>query len=536
MRRDPDRLTGRTFDLLVVGGGIHGLTIACDGAQRGLSVALIEGADFGAGSSFNHLRTIHGGLRYLQTLDLVRARESVGERRTLARIAPHAVRPLPFVLPLFRSIARGRLAMSAGLLLDRLVAFDRNDGVRASHRLPAPRIESRDAAVRRHPELRRPGLTGAAVWFDYVTIEADRLTFAWALAADAAGAVLANHVEARTPLLEGGRVAGMQATDLIGRRDLAIHARLTINATGGAIDRLIQPRGPRLPLLQAMNLVTRREAGGEALGGRSASGRHLFLVPWRGRALFGTWESGSPASAGNADLDEQEVAAFIAELNQAFPSLDLTRADVTLVHRGIVPAVVRRGQMTLEGHEKVRTDVEGAIGIAGAKYTTARRVAERIVDLAGARLGRTLFPCRTASTPLPGGDMLDPASALAEEARREADTPLPGDCLPHLIDAYGTLYRDVLAIARQRPEWRVRLDPGSPVIAAQLVWAARHEMAITLADATIRRTPLGALGCPGDRALEQAARILGEELGWNTDTQRAEIAAVRRFYETRGSG
>src|ERR1700712_4325567 len=122
MKRDLSELTARTFDVLVVGGGIYGLTIACDAAQRGLSVALVERGDFGSGSSFNHLRTIHGGLRYLQTLDIRRARESIRERRTLARIAPAAVPPLPFVLPLTRSRTQGKLAMRAGLAIDRFVA------------------------------------------------------------------------------------------------------------------------------------------------------------------------------------------------------------------------------------------------------------------------------------------------------------------------------------------------------------------------------------------------------------------------------
>src|SRR5882762_6196789 len=139
MHRDSGSLTGRTFDVLVVGGGIYGLTIAYDAAQRGLSVALIDRADFGAGASFNHLRTIHGGLRYLQTLDLARARESVRERRVFAAIAPNAIRPLAFVLPLGRSLMRGRLAMAVGFALDRAVAADRNHGVPASHRLPAGR-------------------------------------------------------------------------------------------------------------------------------------------------------------------------------------------------------------------------------------------------------------------------------------------------------------------------------------------------------------------------------------------------------------
>src|SRR4051812_10402816 len=173
MIRDLDRLTDHTFDLLIVGGGIYGLTIAYDAAQRGLSVALVERDDFGGGASFNHLRTIHGGLRYLQSLDLSRARESVRERRTVARIAPHAVRPLPFALPLYRSLTRGKLAMRAGFALDRLVSAGRNRGVPASHRLPGGRVVSRAHAVQRFPGLRRQGLTGAAVFHDFVTTEPD---------------------------------------------------------------------------------------------------------------------------------------------------------------------------------------------------------------------------------------------------------------------------------------------------------------------------------------------------------------------------
>src|SRR5437870_2991413 len=126
MIRDLDRLTAQTFDLLVVGGGIYGLTIAYDAAQRGLGVALIDRGDFGSGTSFNHLRTIHGGLRYLQKLNVVRARESVREWRTLARIAPHAVKPVSFALPLYRSLTQGKIAMRLGFALDRIVSFDRN--------------------------------------------------------------------------------------------------------------------------------------------------------------------------------------------------------------------------------------------------------------------------------------------------------------------------------------------------------------------------------------------------------------------------
>jgi glycerol-3-phosphate dehydrogenase len=287
-------------------------------------------------------------------------------------------------------------------------------------------------------------------------------------------------------------------------------------------------------MLKAMNLVTTRDAGEEALGGRSRSGRNLFLVPWRERALFGTWESAEAASPDDLSVSERDVRAFVAELNEAFPSLDLTLNDVTLVHRGIVPAITHAdGRVSLQGHEQLRDHagdgIEGLITMAGTKYTTARAVAERVTDLIVAKLGRSKLGCRTASTPLPGGSARDVSLTIAE-ARREHDEGLPADTIPHLVAAYGSRYRDVLEVADSRRELRAAVDKALPVIGAELVWAARHEMAITLADAVIRRTPLGALGQPDAATLERAAALVGAELGWPADRQRAEIAAVQRFY------
>ena len=537
MTRDLDKLTGRTFDVLIVGGGIYGLTIAYDAAQRGLSVALVERNDFGSGSSFNHLRTIHGGLRYLQSLDISRARESIHERRTTARIAPQAVRPLPFAVPLYRSLMRGTMAMRAGFALDRLVAFDRNRGVLPSHRLPGGRVVSRSHAAQRFPGLRRQGLTGAAVFYDYVTTESDRFTFSFALAAADHGAVLANHVEAIAPRVDGTRVIGVSARDLLGTHTIDIAARLTVNATGGRVDGLLKPLGisTGIPMLKAMNLVTKRDAGDEALGGRSASGRNLFLVPWRDRALFGTWESDRTCDTDDTTVSERDVAAFIAELNQAFPALDLSMADVTLIHRGVVPAAVHGDRVGLEGHEQIRDHAtqgfEGLLSVAGTKFTTARGVAERVTNIVLSKLKHQPVPCRTATTPLPGGSLRDIGLAIAD-ARREFDQGLPTDTIPHLIAAYGSRYRDVMEIAANRPDWRTRLASDSPVIGAELVLAARKEMAPTLADIVIRRTPLGALGHPGSDAVVRAAAIVGDELGWSEERRRDEIAAVDRFYGT----
>ncbi|MBM3770632.1 MAG: FAD-dependent oxidoreductase [Acidimicrobiia bacterium] len=547
MTRDVARLSVGTYDLLVIGGGIYGLIIAADAAMRGLSVALVERDDFGSGNSFNHLRTIHGGLRYLQHLDLARARESIAERRTLAQIAPHFVRPLPFVLPL-TSLLRGPWVMRAGFLVDAIVARHRNAGLPTSHHLPAGRVLDANDASRQIPEV-RGGRHPAAVWYDYVVTEADRLTLAWALLAAEHGATLVNHATATTLLLDGRRVAGAQVVDSTDGRTWDVAARVTVNATGADIDRLLAPvRLPTAtPMIRAMNLVTSLDAGASAVGA-TTGGRALFLVPWRGRALCGTWESSrtvQPEAVMPADW-EADVSGFLQAITAAFPRAGVTRQHVTLVHRGVVPARVdSQGRVTLEGRQRLHdhavgsTSLAGLISVAGTKYTTARATAEAAVNLVIAKLGgRAASPCRTSTESLPtmsrhavGRAGTDGRTAPTAPGRRG---PAP-DVLAELVAVFGSEHLAVLSACAERPDLAHRLSDTAPVIGAQIVWAVRHEMAVTLADVILRRTSLGALGHPGTTALSRAAAVMASELQWDSARVAREIAGVEGFYKSRSA-
>src|SRR5688500_5073333 len=233
MNRDLDRLGSEHFDLLVIGGGIHGLAAAYDAAGRGLRVALLERDDFGSGASFNHQRTVHGGLRALQRANLRRVREGIEERRTFARIAPHYIKPFPFITGIYGGLTRGRLAMKAALRAYDALGRSRNAGVTQELHLPASRIESRTATMRLFPLVRQDGLKGGAVWYDYQMQQADRLTLAFAMGAEAAGAALANHLEIvaleREP---DGRVCGARAVDRINGRAVTIQADRVLSAVG----------------------------------------------------------------------------------------------------------------------------------------------------------------------------------------------------------------------------------------------------------------------------------------------------------------
>jgi glycerol-3-phosphate dehydrogenase len=537
LTRDLAALSERTFDVLVIGGGVHGLAIAYDAAQRGLTTALVERGDFGGGASFNHQKTAHGGLRSLQTGDLRRARESIAERRTLARVAPRLLRPMPFLIGTYRSVTRSRLALRAAFRLDRAIGHDRNHGVEPELQLPPPRLVSRAAAERLFRGIRKQGLTGGAMWYDYQIVETDRVTIGFALAATAHGALLANYVEAVAAMRDGGRISGARVRDRLTGDELAISARLTINAAGSRAGAVMGLFGitREFPLLKAMNLVTSRPAGDLALAAATRNGQVLTLTPWRGAAIVGTSQSATFVSPEDERPTAEDVNALIADANEAFPALGLEAGAVTLVHRGIVPAERdRSGRPALKRHSEVldhqREGVPGAVTVVGVKYTTARATAERAVKLAVAKLGRRGTRCRTGDAVLPGASIAD-HEALAIETEHRLHVAFDDRTRAHLTNLYGARCVDVIAIAATDEVLLSRLGSQTPAIGAEIVHAIRHESARHLDDVLMRRCTIGAGRWPGDDVVAQAADIAARELGWTAEQREEEIETLRSRYE-----
>jgi glycerol-3-phosphate dehydrogenase len=534
--RDASRLESGPFDVLVIGGGIHGLATAYEAASRGLRTALIDASDFGGGITFNHQKTAHGGLRSLQSLRLDRAREAIRERRALARIAPWFLLPLPFVVGTYRSATRSRTALRAGFVLDRWLAKTRNEGVERELHLPPPRLLSRTLTMKLFAGINQRNLTGGAQWYDYQMVHNDRLTLAFAAAADRAGAVLVNYVEAVEAIREGDGVAGMRARNRESGRPLAIRASITINAAGARAGEVMAMFGASrpLPLLAAMNLVTSKPAKEIALAAPAPGGRMLTLVPWQRRAIVGTSQSRELVPPASSRASAAEVDGFIREANEAFPALGLTRQDVTLVHRGLVPAVVgRNGTPDLRPapaiYDHAQDQATGAISIVGVKYTTARAVAQRTVDTAARRLGRRLRRSMTAVTVLPGAGMAD-HEALAIETARRAHLELPVNVIQRLSALYAERSADIIRLMVDRPELRRPIVEGSAATAAEIVYVIRDEMAVHLSDIVVRRTGLGGAGHPGADVLSACAQIAAAELGWSEQRQQEEAASVADIY------
>jgi glycerol-3-phosphate dehydrogenase len=540
--RDLTRLAATTYDVLVIGGGIHGLTIAYEAASRGLRTALVEARDFGSGASFNHQKTVHGGLRSLQSASLRRARESILERRAMARIAPWFLRPLPFLVGTYRSATRGRLAFAAAFRLDRWLGRDRNAGVEPELHLPAARLVSKAATLRLFPGIKQDKLTGAAQWYDYQMVEADRLTLAFANAADRFGADLANYAEAVAPIRSGSRISGMTVRDVLTSTTMTVNAQAVINAAGAASGTIMQAFGVsrRVPLVKAMNLVTSKPASDMALAAPTAGGQMLTLTPWRGRAIVGTGQSRTLVEPGAATVTGAEVDAFIAEANEAFPALRLTRDDVTLVHRGIVPAVANGGSgapglLSVPGiYDHSAEGAAGAMTVVGVKYTTARRVAQTVVERVAKTVGKRVKPSRTATMILPGAGIAD-HEALAIETARACGIELPLATIRHLIALYAERAADIVRLMHERPDLRAPVTATAATLGAEIVHVIRHEMAMRLTDIVIRRTGLGSAGMPEEAALRGCADVASRELGWDGVRTDEELSAVREFYVMGGA-
>ena len=538
MTRNLRLLTDTEFDVLIVGAGIYGATIAWEAVSRGLSVALIDRGDFGGGTTLNSLKTVHGGLRSLQRGNVVDMRRFVRERRAFLRIAPHLVEPLRFVIPTYGHAKRSRTVMRLGLAVNDVLASDRNEGLDPVRRVGASRVIDRGEMLRLFPGLSAARVTGGASWYEAQMYNPDRILLAFVQSAVAAGAVAANYVGAASLLRRGTRVIGVSAHDEVSGAALEIRARLTINAAGGwapaVTASVLGDTSPaRVQMSKALNLVTRLPAPPCALGD-VLDGQFLFCVPWRGIAAFGTLHTTHAGGADDLTAREADVIGFLRLLNRAFPEARACIDDVTLVHRGLLPTtgVGSNGQVRLTKVSYVRhhqnDGAPGLMTVVGVRFTTARLTAEQTVDLVGRILGRKLGGSRTATTPLAGGDITDVATFF-DDARR-ANLAVDAGTLERLARSYGIGYRRVLALIESDPTLATPLSATCGVTRAEILYSVREELAVRLSDALLRRTEAGSAAHPGRDALDASATLMAAECGWDRGRVAAEIDAVEHRY------
>jgi glycerol-3-phosphate dehydrogenase len=475
-RTDVMRQLGeRTFDVLIVGGGINGCGIARDAAMRGLSVALVEQNDFGSGTSGRSSRMIHGGVRYLEHGHFRLVAEASRERRILLRIAPHLVRPMEFVWPLYAGGRIPRWKLLAGLSL--YDAFSAFHNTRRHERLSVGEVLARE------PALRADGLVGGAVYHDAVTDDA-RLTLANALAARAAGALLLNHAEAAldrpfgSPVLVNDRLSGSQ---------VRINARAAVIAVGPWNQAVRGTKGSHV-------LVSRARTGQErAITFLSAEDqRVLFMIPDGDMTLIGTTDLLTAESPETVRASAQEIDYLLRSASAVLACDPLRTRDVVAAWAAIRPLAAQPVSDEPAGlsREHAIEERDGCIVVTGGKLTTYRVVAAQVVDRVVKQLRMSLPPAATDRIQLPGAD-------------RQA--------------------RIVQAIT-ENPALSGRIVPESAHRKAELIVAARDEVAHTLGDLLIRRTRIAfRLADRGRGMAPMVAELVAPLLAWDKAQRDAEV-------------
>lgn len=517
--------TESDYDLIIIGGGINGAGIARDAALRGLRTCLVEQHDLCSATTRWSSRLIHGGLRYLEYGELGLVHESLREREILFRHAPHLVRPLPLLIPVYDHSRRGLATVSFGLWLYDLLSRDRS--------LPGFERMTAAQAARRVPGLDTGGLAGAALYWDGQVTWVERLVVENALCAQEAGATLLLRHRAAL-LLDQGRVRGVEVTPTEGGERRQLRAPVVVNAAGPWVDRVLGtlPRRPARLMgpTRGTHVVVPRIPGVPDLGlylEARSDGRPFFVLPWNGMTLIGTTDIRDDGDPGAVRAAPDEIDYLLRETAQLLPAAGLVPGSELYHYAGLrpLPRQGRRFTGSITRRHQVRHHAplaSGLYSVIGGKITTYRSLAEEAVDRVMHRLRRTGGSV-TADRPLPGA-----GDAAEVQARLDAWPAIPPASRQHLWRVYGARAVRVAQLTAEDAALARPLAAGCDTIGAEVVHALRAELAGNLGDVLFRRCMAGLAPDLGAAALEPALAVASRHLGWDAARQAAERARYQQ--------
>ena len=517
----------RVFDLAVIGAGINGAGIARDAALRGLDVIILDKNDMCSGCSAISSRLVHGGLRYLEYGEIPLVYESLHERRYLRLTAPHLVDPLRICIPIYEGARRGRFLIRLGMLAYDILSWRKS--VPRHRMLSAGRIRDEE------PGLASEGLRGAARYYDAQVTFAERLVLENLLAARSAGAEVRTHCEVTGLGVEDGAVSSLVFRDTDGNEQ-RVAVRSVVNAAGPWVDRV----------LDAAPSATKRLIGGtkgsHIIVGKfdgaprdafyveaAADGRPFFIIPWYGQYLIGTTDIRYAGDLDKVRASKEEVDYLLDETNRVFPGARLGLDDIHYAYAGIRPLPYQEkgpeSAITRRHIIKKNSDIAaGLLSIVGGKLTTYRNLAEQTVDSLGEVLGTRLPPCRTRETELPGAWGIE----RARDALEALDL-LSAEGLERMLAVYGGRASGVAELCASETHLARTIDKDRTVLAAEVVFAIRTELAQTLEDIVFRRLMCGFNADQGRTLCEDVAALAAAEAGWSPKTVAQQLRQLGEY-------
>ena len=518
-----ERMAATELDVLVVGGGVVGAGVALDATTRGLSVGLVEARDFASGTSSRSSKLIHGGLRYLEQLNFDLVREALRERALLLqRIAPHLVRPVPFLFPLTH-LAWERPYVGAGLTLYDTLGMASG----LTRGMPGHRHLSRGRALRLAPALKRTAFTGALQYWD-AQVDDARYVVTMLRTAATYGAAIAPRTEVVGFLREGERVTGVRVQDLESGEELEFRARQVVNATGvwtDDIQELVGGRGQiHVKASKGIHLLVPRDRIHSLTGIILRTEKSvLFVIPWGRHWIIGTTDTEWTLDKAHPAASRSDIDYVLDHVN-AVLAVPLTRDDVEGVYAGLRPLLSGESDQTskLSREHVVAHPVPGLVMIAGGKYTTYRVMAKDAVDAVAHGLDQRVPPSCTDRIPLVGAEGYQ---ALWNSRHRLAvSSGLHVARIEHLLQRYGSLTEELLRLIEQDHTLGRPLSGADDYLRAEIVYAATHEGARHLNDVLSRRTHISIETFHRGLAVAQeAAELLAGPLGWDGEQIKREV-------------
>ena len=518
----------KPFDVIVIGAGINGVGIARDAASRGLRVVVLEQDDICSGVSAWSGRLAHGGLRYLEHFDFALVRESLRERELMIRLAPHLVKPLRLIMPLYAHNKRPAWLIRLGMVIYDLLSFDKKTG--------GHEVLNRQATQNRFAGISPDGLKGATVFTEGQVEYAERLCVELAVAAVADGAIIRTKARVEEPLIEGGRVVGVKYRDLVTESLHEVRAPVVLNVAGPWIDRIFKRGAPPQKRLnggtKGSHLIVDPFVGAPkdvVYYESKTDGRLVLVIPWMGRYMIGTTDIRFDDDPSDARCNVAEMDYLLGEVNQLIPQAKLTPRDVLFTFSGVRPLPyapgVAEGKVprshVLHDHAP---DMPGLVTVVGGKLTTFRQLSEDAVDGVFKRLGRKVPHCTTKGTRLPGAgfDSVELKQHLLQRG-------LSHRSVDRLLALYGGRARDVVAEADNDTALLKVIHNASGAIGAELIFAMRHEFARSLTDVLARRVLLAFQPGHALESVDAIAQLIGERMGWSTNQCASEISEYRAW-------
>lgn len=528
------------YDAIIIGGGITGCAVAYDCASRGLNVALLEKDDFGGATSAATSKLIHGGLRYLATMEFGLVRESLKERRILENIAPNLVYPIPIMVTTTRTkITNTRWVIKAGMILYDILSFDKGWTWDPSKKIPLHSSMKPEEVLKEEPNVKKEGLTGASIYYDCLSISPERLTLSFLKSATAHGAVASNYAEVTGFIRESSRITGVTVHDRLKNRKKALTGKLVINCGGPWADIVLNMarkdgEDVHLRRSEGIHVITRPLINNHIVGSITPGGRHFFVIPWRNHSLIGTTDKEYIGHPDDYRVTRESIEELLDEVNLSFGNTDpITYKDVKLAYGGLRPLVEDQTEEVYESSRKYEIydnageGMEGLITVEGGKYTTSRNLAENVGNMALKKLGVKKKSSSTHKEYLEGSQIPSMKSFLKSLHKRYPD--FSPETVEYLGRHYGTEAPEIFGMARADKKLAEQLTADGEIL-AEVLYTVRNEMARSLQDILFRRTGIGTLGHPGKKVLTKVSDLVARELRWNSSKKEEEYKEAEKIF------